>query len=61
MNPLISLEFAEMCLHDRRVDAARARIAAKARRGRRHRSPIDRIRRIASLAGFALPVIHETK
>jgi hypothetical protein len=48
MNTFTSLELAELRQHQLRVDAARARLAAQARRARRQRSSLAWLRRIAS-------------
>lgn len=45
MNHLTSIELAELRQHELRLDAAHARLAAAARRGRRHRL-VDRRDRI---------------
>ncbi|MGH9211874.1 MAG: hypothetical protein ACRD2C_14510 [Acidimicrobiales bacterium] len=42
MHPLTSIKHAELRIHELRVDAARARLAADARRGRRLRSRVNR-------------------
>jgi hypothetical protein len=47
MDSLTNLKLAELRQHDLAVDAARARLAAEARRARRHQTHIDWRRRIA--------------
>ncbi len=47
MDPFTALKLAELRQHDLAVDAARARLAADARRARRHRTHIDGRGRIA--------------
>jgi hypothetical protein len=48
MNPLNSFEVNELRQRDLRVEAARARLAAEAKRAGRRRPHVDWLRRIAS-------------